>query len=542
VAYQVFARKWRPKSFSSLKGQEHVTRALINAITRGELHHAYLFTGTRGVGKTTLARILAKCFNCEQGVTASPCGQCSACTTIDAGRFVDLIEVDAASRTKVEDTRELLENVQYAPTSGRYKIYLIDEVHMLSGHSFNALLKTLEEPPPHVKFILATTDPERIPITVLSRCLRFVLRPLSLAEIVVQLEEILISENIPYEKPALHVIARAAAGSMRDALSLLEQANAYCDGQIKAAPVEEILGISYQRFMSSLFQAMASHDVKQCLHIVEQMALIGADFEQVLASVLQILHALAIAQAVPDSEGITAFANISEELLMMKASLHPETVQLFYQIALMGQKDLAYSPSARIGFEMTLLRMLVFRPKAAQIPSTPLNKIAPTTNQITAPIIEPSKVEPSKVEHHAKSPVPVVHQNNVPADNSVLNWVEVVSKLPLSALALSLVKNCIVSTWDGKALALILDLTQKACLNPQRQTQIQDALNQYFGYAIKLTITVGDVQSGTPLMIAKAQEEKRSTQAKTAIEEDKTVQNILSTFDGTVEKITAVDS
>jgi DNA polymerase-3 subunit gamma/tau len=274
-----------------------------------------------------------------------------------------------------------------------------------------------------------------------------------------------------------------------------------------------------------LFQAMASHDVARCLHIVEQMALIGADFEQVLASILQILHAIAIAQAVPESEGIAAFADISEELLALKASLSSEVVQLFYQIALMGQKELAHAPSARIGFEMTLLRMMVFRPKEVQMPSLSLNQTAP--------------IEPSKVGHQIAKPQAAPLEMQV--DNSVLNWVEVVAKLPLSALALSLVKNCVVSTWDGKWLALILDPMQKACLNPQRQTQIQDALNQYFGYAIKLTITVGDVQSGTPLMIAKAQEEKRSTQAKMAIEEDKTVQNILSTFDGTVEKITAVE-
>jgi DNA polymerase-3 subunit gamma/tau len=559
VAYQVFARKWRPKSFSSLKGQEHVTRALINAITRNELHHAYLFTGTRGVGKTTIARILAKCLNCEQGVTAQPCGECSACRDIDAGRFVDLIEVDAASRTKVEDTRELLDNVQYAPTSGRYKIYLIDEVHMLSGHSFNALLKTLEEPPPHVKFILATTDPERIPVTVLSRCLRFVLRALSVTEIVIQLEEILTSENIPYEKRALHVIARAASGSMRDALSLLEQANAYCDGSIKTEPVEEILGISYQRFMGDLLQAMANNDVKQCLHLVEQMASIGADFTQVLATILQILHAIAIAQAVPQSEGIASFADINPELLAIKELLSPEIVQLFYQIALMGQKELSNAPSARIGFEMTLLRMLVFRPKETSVQPIPLSKIAPTPTSHSASPVEvkkentdiQSKLTPTATVPSAPTaavpsaptaavPSAPTAPTAVPSEGS-LNWVEVVSKLPLSALALSLVKNCVVSTWDGKALSLTLDPLQKTCLNPQRQTQIQDALIQYFGYPIKLIIEVGDVQSGTPLMIAQAQEQLRTTQAKTAIEQDKTVQNILSTFDATVEKITAVD-
>jgi len=567
VAYQVLARKWRPKSFSSLKGQEHITRALANAIGRGELHHAYLFTGTRGVGKTTIARILAKCLNCEQGITASPCGQCRACVDIDAGRFVDLIEVDAASRTRVEDTRELLDNVQYAPSVGRFKIYLIDEVHMLSGHSFNALLKTLEEPPPHVKFILATTDPERIPITVLSRCLRFSLRMLSVADIVAQLEEILTTEKIAYELRALHVLARAAKGSMRDALSLLEQARAFCEDSLQTQAVEEILGISYQRYLPALLAAFADSDAKQCLQAIREMALIGADFTQVLASVLQVLHAAAVAQAVPDSEGIASFAEIDPELLSLKDKLAPEEVQLAYQIALMGQKDLAFAPDVQTGFEMTLLRMIVFRPEqrvnegisSSALPVKKIESRAQSAPQVL-PVSEPKaavavpaalaqKPQTPQVEikeatshQHLKEEAPasdIAAERNV--DNNLVDWAQVVTKLPLAGLTLTLVKNSIVSKYEGDRLTLMLDDSQKACLNPSRQDQIQAAISQYLGRPIKLTITVGEVVA-TPMMQAAEQAILKEQQAKASIEQDKTVQGLVSTFDATVEKITVVDS
>lgn len=528
VAYQVLARKWRPKSFSSLKGQEHITRALANAMARGELHHAYLFTGTRGVGKTTIARILAKCLNCEQGVTASPCGQCRACVDIDSGRFVDLIEVDGASRTRVEDTRELLDNVQYAPSVGRFKIYLIDEVHMLSGHSFNALLKTLEEPPPHVKFILATTDPERIPITVLSRCLRFSLRMLSIADIVAQLEEILNTEEIAYEQRALYVIARAAQGSMRDALSLLEQARAFCDGGLETAAVEEILGLSYQRYLPALLNAYAASKVKESLEVVAEMALIGADFSQVLVSILQILHAIAIAQVVPQSEGIAAFAEIDPALLSLKDQLGQEDVQLAYQIALMGQKDLAFAPDPRTGFEMTLLRMMVFRPE---------EKIENVSSLQHKTSLEAKPIVPKKEEvKHIPSKEVVVTSE----ENFLLNWAEVVTKLSLSGLTLMMVKNSVISKQEDNKITLILDESQKACLNPSRQEQIQQALSQYLGQDIKLTIVVGQVQT-TPMKQAQEQAILREQQAKASISQDKTVQGIMSTFDATVEKITVVD-
>ncbi len=540
-SYQVLARKWRPKSFASLKGQEHVTRALMNAISRGELHHAYLFTGTRGVGKTSLARILAKCFNCEQGVTATPCDQCNACVSINAGRFVDLIEVDAASRTRVEDTRELLDNVQYAPSSGRFKIYLIDEVHMLSSHSFNALLKTLEEPPPHVKFILATTDPERIPVTVLSRCLRFVLRALNPADIVVQLEQILSSENIPYEQRALYAIAKAASGSMRDALSLLEQGNAFCNGTIETAAIEEMLGIGYQRYLPALLTALSDKDVKQCLSIVEDMAAIGADFEQCLASILQSLHAIAVSQAIPMSDGMASIADVEPQTLALKDKFAQEEVQLLYQIALMGQKDLRYAPDRRTGFEMTLLRMVVFAPTversvtkvttAHQAPAVAVKPVVVPTPEATTPVASAPVATPT--------PAPKMESL---LTSTTLDWVDISAKLALSGFTLMLVKNCVVSKWDGKSLTLILDSLQKAVLNPQRQQQIQDALSQFFGQDIKLTITIGDVQGGSPILIAQEQAQKRQDHAKTSIEQDAVVQDIISTFDATVEKITVKES
>ncbi|MBS0289724.1 MAG: DNA polymerase III subunit gamma/tau [Proteobacteria bacterium] len=537
MAYQVLARKWRPKSFASLKGQGHVTRALMNALARGELHHAYLFTGTRGVGKTSIARILAKCLNCEQGVCAEPCGKCAACTSIDAGHFADLIEVDAASRTRVEDTRELLDNVQYAPALGRFKIYLIDEVHMLSGHSFNALLKTLEEPPPHVKFILATTDPERIPVTVLSRCLRFVLKTLSQAEMSAQLAQILQVENISYEERALNIIAKAATGSMRDALSVLEQGIAYCNGALKTDLIEEMLGLSYQRYIPALISALSQTDVKRCLQLVEEMAAMGADFAQSLGSLLQIFHAFAIAQAVDADEGLEIFADIPPELFDLKDKFAPEEVQLFYQIGLLGQKDLPFAPSPRTGFEMTLVRMMVFNPTTSLTNNDEPQQAILKPKQVVA-VTQPSPSPSSSSSSSQNPPVECSVKETMPLD---LDWVEITNKLPLSGLTLMLVKNCEVLRFDGKTLTLMLDASQKACLNAQRQAQIQEVLSQYFAKSIKLSITVGELKGASPLQIEQQKILQRENQAKVAIEQDPVVKNIISTFGATVEKITVND-
>ena len=367
MSYQVLARKWRPRFFAEMVGQEHVLRALINALNDQRLHHAYLFTGTRGVGKTTIARILAKCLNCEQGVSATPCGECSSCREIAEGRFVDLIEVDAASRTKVEDTRELLDNVQYAPTRGRYKVYLIDEVHMLSTHSFNALLKTLEEPPEHVKFLLATTDPQKLPITVLSRCLQFSLKNMTPERVVGYLEKVLEAEEIKFEEPALWQLGRAAQGSMRDALSLTDQAIAYGQGEVFEHQVNAMLGTIDRGRVFKLAEILATGQVSELLSQVAAMAEHGPDYDEVVQALMQLWHKVAVAQVAPssvdNSEGDKA------AIVQLAGAMRAEDIQLFYQTALVGRKDLPLAADPRQGFEMILLRMLAFKP----VNSAPVN-------------------------------------------------------------------------------------------------------------------------------------------------------------------------
>ncbi len=361
MSYQVLARKWRPRVFREMVGQEHVLQALINALDHNRLHHAYLFTGTRGVGKTTIARILAKCLNCETGVSSEPCGQCAACREIAEGRFVDLIEVDAASRTKVEDTRELLENVQYAPTRGRYKVYLIDEVHMLSNSSFNALLKTLEEPPPHVKFLLATTDPQKLPMTILSRCLQFNLKNMNPERIVQHLKFVLEQEMVPYEESALWHLGRAADGSMRDAMSLTDQAIAYGSGKIAESEVSAMLGTIDQAAVFDILTALASLDGRAVLGAIERMSEQAPDYASALAEMLSVLHRIAIAQALP--EAVDNSQGDRERIMTLAQQIASEDVQLFYQTALLGRRDLPLAPDPRAGFEMVLLRMLAFKPQ-----------------------------------------------------------------------------------------------------------------------------------------------------------------------------------
>ncbi|WP_168013264.1 DNA polymerase III subunit gamma/tau [Halomonas salinarum] len=377
MSYQVLARKWRPHTFHELVGQEHVQRALVNALDQGRLHHAYLFTGTRGVGKTTLARILAKCLNCtakgddDSGVTSTPCGQCENCRSIDDGRFVDLLEVDAASRTKVEDTRELLDNVQYAPTQGRYKVYLIDEVHMLSTHSFNALLKTLEEPPPHVKFLLATTDPQKLPVTVLSRCLQFTLKNMPPERIVEHLSKVLEVEGVPFDESALWLLGKAADGSMRDAMSLTDQAIAFGQGQVRQGDVAAMLGTLDQRHVLTLLEALAEVDAARVLSEVASLAEQGPDFAGVLDDLLGVLHRLAVAQMVPGA--LDNGHGDREVLLTLASRFTAEDVQLYYQIGLQGRGDMDQAPEPRTALEMTLLRMLAFRPQGVPKPAqTPL--------------------------------------------------------------------------------------------------------------------------------------------------------------------------
>ncbi len=386
MSYQVLARKWRPRSFREMVGQTHVLKALINALDSQRLHHAYLFTGTRGVGKTTIARIIAKCLNCETGITSTPCGTCSVCREIDEGRFVDLIEIDAASRTKVEDTRELLDNVQYAPSRGRFKVYLIDEVHMLSSHSFNALLKTLEEPPPYVKFILATTDPQKLPATILSRCLQFSLKNMTPERVVEHLTHVLGVENVPFEDDALWLLGRAADGSMRDAMSLTDQAIAFGEGKVLAADVRAMLGTLDHGQVFDVLHALIEGDAKALLEAVRHLSEQGPDWNGVLSEILNVLHRVAIAQALP--EAVDNGHGDRDRVLALAQALPAEDVQFYYQMGLIGRRDLPLAPDPRGGFEMVLLRMLAFRPAdSADAPRQPLKPVG--ISQATADSAKP---------------------------------------------------------------------------------------------------------------------------------------------------------
>lgn len=462
MSYQVLARKWRPRIFREMVGQEHVLQALINALDHNRLHHAYLFTGTRGVGKTTIARILAKCLNCETGVSSEPCGQCSACREIAEGRFVDLIEVDAASRTKVEDTRELLENVQYAPSRGRYKVYLIDEVHMLSNSSFNALLKTLEEPPPHVKFLLATTDPQKLPMTILSRCLQFNLKNMTPERIVNHLKFVLEKEMVPFEEPALWHLGRAADGSMRDAMSLTDQAISYGSGKITDLEVSAMLGTIDQASVQKLVQALIDLDGKNLLQIVADMSEQSPDYASALAELLSTLHRIAIAQALP--EALDNSQGDREKILQWAQALPAEDVQLFYQTALLGRRDLPLAPDPRAGFEMVLLRMLAFKPQGLmELPTQKMPQkntgagdtakkseaalppvTAKTVEAVKQPVSQPEKISLPEVKIHLPevkipSGVSTGSELNVPVDYEITIPEADTRKLLVSEVSLSTV-------------------------------------------------------------------------------------------------------
>ncbi|WP_449434164.1 DNA polymerase III subunit gamma/tau [Pseudomonas putida] len=416
MSYQVLARKWRPRSFREMVGQAHVLKALINALDNQRLHHAYLFTGTRGVGKTTIARIIAKCLNCETGITSTPCGTCSVCREIDEGRFVDLIEIDAASRTKVEDTRELLDNVQYAPSRGRFKVYLIDEVHMLSTHSFNALLKTLEEPPPYVKFILATTDPQKLPATILSRCLQFSLKNMSPERVVEHLSHVLAAENVPFEADALWLLGRAADGSMRDAMSLTDQAIAFGEGKVLAADVRAMLGSLDHGQVYGVLQALLEGDARALLEAVRNLAEQGPDWSGVLAEMLNVLHRVAIAQALP--EAVDNGQGDRDRVLALASALPAEDVQFYYQMGLIGRRDLPLAPDPRGGFEMVLLRMLAFRPADTDDAPKPLLKpvgISQATADPAKPVAVATPLDVPAQPQPVLKPEPVVEAEAEPA-------------------------------------------------------------------------------------------------------------------------------
>ena len=541
MSYQVLARKWRPRTFEEMVGQEHVLRALINALDNDRLHHAFLFTGTRGVGKTTIARILAKSLNCEQGVSSKPCGKCSTCREIDEGRFVDLIEVDAASRTKVDETRELLDNVQYAPTRGRYKVYLIDEVHMFSNHSFNALLKTLEEPPPHVKFLLATTDPQKLPVTILSRCLQFNLRRLPTERIEGHLGHILQAEGVESDAAALHRLARAADGSMRDALSLLDQAIAFGGGKVTEAEVQAMLGSIEQDHVFRLLEDLATGNGAAVLQTVADLAQQAPDYADVLAELITALHHLALLKEVPDAW----LETMGDKARLMALAEHfsPEDLQLYYQIALTGRRDLPLAPEPRSGLEMVLLRMLAFRPVDVAVsaptvpaPVTTQPKVANSTSQSSTKSAATAKqVDPvtDSVASDAEAMQTEPSANTIPP--SVGNsWHQIVADLQLGGVMQQLVAHCVLQELTDTQIYLALATSSAPLLNKEREAGLREALTAYFGRPLKLHIEIKDADGETPAeREARLQAERQAT-AEAAIESDPNVQSILDAFDGQV--------
>jgi len=544
MSYQVLARKWRPKSFREMAGQEHVLKALINALDHNRLHHAYLFTGTRGVGKTTIARILAKCLNCETGISSQPCGTCASCMEIDEGRFIDLIEVDAASRTKVEDTRDLLENVQYAPSRGRFKVYLIDEVHMLSMSSFNALLKTLEEPPPHVKFLLATTDPQKLPVTILSRCLQFNLKNLGPERIVEHLKFVLNQEMIPFEESALWQLGKSADGSMRDALSLTDQAIGFGNGKITDADVRSMLGSINQQFILELATALISQQTAQLLEVVNKLSEHNPDYSNALSELASLFHQIAIAQALPEA---TSTAN-NEAGKKLAPQLPAEDVQLFYQIAIQGQRDLSLAPDPRSGFEMTLLRMLAFKPQG--IPQLPKKNLSDSTSSSTAKTATPKmSAATSEVPPAIKKPEPtpaaseLISESKTPTTISLQhlspdNWYLVCNTMGLSGVIQNTAAHCILDSINHNAnpctLHFTLDETQAALFNQSHQERLSSALTNYFGVAILAAISVGTIDRETPAAIQQRQHKERIEAAQKAFEKDQQVQLFVEHFNAKI--------
>ncbi len=534
MSYLVLARKWRPRTFDQLVGQDHVRRALTNALDSGRIHHAFLFTGTRGVGKTTIARIFAKSLNCEKGVSSTPCGTCPACTDIDAGRFVDMLEVDAASRTKVDDTRDLLDNVQYLPARGRYKVYLIDEVHMLSTHSFNALLKTLEEPPPHVKFLLATTDPQKLPVTVLSRCLQFHLRRLPLPLIYDRLAQISAAEQVEFEPAALKAIARGAEGSMRDALSLLDQVLAFGGGRALEAEVRTLLGTLDRKHVQGILTALAEKDgaalMQQVAHLDER----APDYHQALGELSGAIQRMALLQALPD---LPPGDDEDEDRLLaeLAAKFSPADVQLLYQIAINSRRDLDYAPDARAGFEMALLRMLAFRPEgvvppASAVPPAPTTGRAAVARGVSAPATRHSAVAPER----APEPAPARTPERAPP--VATDWDGIVTALGLQGTARHFAANCVMLERKAGVVRLRLDPAGESFRRPQIETRLAEALSQYFGEPLRLEITQAEAPGEilTPAKRDAIAADDRQRAAEAAIDSDPAVRAMRDVFGATV--------
>ncbi|MBA3981220.1 MAG: DNA polymerase III subunit gamma/tau [Alcanivorax sp.] len=589
MTYQVLARKYRPRTFDELVGQEHVSRALTHALDQDRLHHAYLFTGTRGCGKTTIARILAKCLNCEQGVSAQPCGVCDSCREIAENRFVDLIEVDAASRTKVEDTRELLDNVQYAPTRGRYKVYLIDEVHMLSAHSFNALLKTLEEPPPHVKFLLATTDPQKLPVTILSRCLQFNLKALPAERIATHLQALLEREMIPFEVPALGQIGRAARGSMRDALSLTDQAIAFSGEQLSETSVSQMLGTVDRAHVLTLLRALAAGEAAGVLEALDTVAEQSPDELSLLDEMISTLHRLAVAQVVPGRETDTALSELAGQF-------QAEPLQLFYDVAVRGRRDLPEVPDARAGLEMILLRMLLFSPRgvigdgpaeavpAAKKPTEPaLSAAAPAqgTRQASATPAAPSAAssaaysalaeaapvreaalaqepgqapaapqvavasaadaaprsapEPAPTAEPAAESAPAAQALEQASGGAVRKdpaawWAQLVERLDIEGVVRNLARNCVLVGRTDNRWHMALRSGHQVLASRERIAALEASLTDYLGRPVSLDIQVDDAASDTPDELAARRQRKRLEEAREALHNDAVVRELMTTF------------
>jgi DNA polymerase-3 subunit gamma/tau len=520
MSYQVLARKWRPKSFATLVGQEHVVKALTHALEQQRLHHAYLFTGTRGVGKTTLARIVAKALNCETGITATPCGTCSSCLEIDSGRFVDYIELDAASNRGVEDMTSLLEKATYAPTRGRYKVYVIDEVHQLSGHAFNAMLKTLEEPPEHVKFILATTDPQKIPVTVLSRCLQFNLKQMPPGHIVDHLSHVLGEEGVPFEPAALRHLAKAAAGSMRDALSLLDQAIAHGAGKVEEAGVRDMLGTVGDDYLFAILDGLKDGNVQAMLDVADAMDERSLSFDSALQELATLFHRIALLQFAPQ-----ALADDAERarLAPYAAAFDAEFLQLCYQIAIHGRDEIGLAPDEYSGFAMSLLRLFAFRPDVGA-------PLAAATSKTPAPAAAPATGVPPRL-----TPPPAAAAAPAAADD----WHGMVARLPLAGLPKQLAQHCELVDMDDAQVTLRLPPVHKSLLNTKApQEKLQEALQAHLGRTVKLNVVLGEVERETPAERSRNEKRERQEKAVAAIEGDPFVRDVMDIFDASIDEST----
>ncbi|OIR07214.1 DNA polymerase III subunit tau [mine drainage metagenome] len=516
MSYQVLARKWRPKSFATLVGQEHVVRALSHALDQQRLHHAYLFTGTRGVGKTTIARILAKAFNCEAGVSSTPCGICSSCVEIDGGRFVDLIEVDAATNTKVDEMRQLLENAVYAPTRGRYKVYVIDEVHMLSNSAFNAMLKTLEEPPEHIKFILATTDPQKIPVTVLSRCLQFNLKQMPANQIVAHLTNILVAEGVSAEPAALKQLARAAAGSMRDALSLLDQAIAHGAGRVDAAEVRDMLGTVGDDYLYGILDALVAGDVAALVSAAETMDARSLSFDSALQELATLIHRIALCQLAPQA---LADGTERQRLAPYAEALDAEYLQLAYQISIHGRDELALAPDERAGFTMSLLRLFAFRPETPA-PLSGDGGVKPAAATSSAPLTPSLPPQPAAKNTEA----------------SASDWHAVSAGLKLGGMAKQLAQHCDLAELGAETIILRLPPAHRHLLGKPQQDKLQLALQAHYGRPLKLAIVLAEAEAETPAERSRAVLRERQERAIAAIEGDDFVRGVVELFDATINE------